>query len=226
MQSESPVNPIPPLVLVIFAAIMLIEAAFSLGAMGVFGAQATAWRSLAIQDYAFAPRALELLMNGYSDPALWLRLISYPFVHGSFTHAIFAGVLWIALGKFVSDYYRPWAVAVITAVTIVGAALVYGFYGIWRNGNVPMVGFYPADFGMIGAFTYITWLRLGREGGNQVQAFAMIGMLMGLQVVYSVLFGENPTWVADITGFVLGGATAILVAPGGWQALVARLRRR
>lgn len=226
MNDESPINPIPPLVLVLFGALVVIEAAFSLGAMGVFGGQGTAWRVSGIDGYVFAPRALELALNGYGSFDVYKRFITYPFVHASFTHAAFAAVLWLALGKFASEMYRPWAVATIALVSTVAAAVAYGVYGMYMRVNVPLLGFYPTDFGMIGAFTYVSWTQLGREGGNRFQAFAMISVLMGLQVVYSVLFGENPTWVADIAGFIFGGLTAILVAPGGWRMFLDRLRER
>lgn len=226
MQEEAPFNPIPPLVLAIFAAMMLVEAAFSLGAMGVFGAQGTAWRINAIEEYAFAPKVLELLGQGYGDGALLLRLLAYPFIHADFTHGLFGAVLWLALGKFASEAYRPWAVGLIFLLSAVGGALAYGVYGLWMGENIPLIGAYPADFGMVGAFTYLTWLRLGQEGGGRLQAFAMIAVLMGLQLVFSLLFGVHPTWISDVAGFLIGGLVAILVAPGGWAALVARLRRR
>lgn len=225
-EHQSPINPIPPLVLIVFGVVLAIEAAFSLGELNILGGSAAAWRVQAIQDYAYAPEALRLIMNGNNDPSLWLRLIAYPFVHASFTHAVFASILWLALGKFASEFYRPWAVATIFIASTLMGALAYGVYGIWMKTNVPLLGFYPSDFGMIGAFTYLSWVRLGHEGNNRFQAFAMISVLMGLQVVYSVLFGSNPTWVADIAGFVTGGVAAILVAPGGWRRFLELLRKR
>lgn len=226
MQDEAPFHPIPPLVLAIFGAMMLAELAFSLGALGVFGMQGTAWRVNAIEDFAFAPRALEMVMRGNYDPALLLRFIAYPFVHAEFTHGLFGAVLWLALGKFAAEAYRPWAVAIIFLASAIGGAICYGFYGLWIGSNIPLIGAYPADFGMVGAFTYLTWLRLGEEGSNRMQAFAMIGVLLGLELVFSLLFGANPTWPAEVSAFLIGSAVAVLVAPGGWRGFLARLRAR
>ena len=37
------------------------------------------------------------------------RLVTYPLVHGSFTHALFAVVMLLALGKMVGEIFRWWA---------------------------------------------------------------------------------------------------------------------
>jgi membrane associated rhomboid family serine protease len=68
------------------------------------------------------------------------------------------------------------------------------------------------------------WLRLGQLGANQARAFTLIGVLMGLQLVFGLLFGAAPTWVADVAGFVAGFAASVPLSPGGWARLRARLR--
>lgn len=226
MDNNSPFQSVPPVVVAIFALMVGIEAVLALGGTGVLGVQGISWRITAIDEYAYAPRVLELIQQGRWDFDLLKRFVTYAFVHGSFTHALFGAVLWIALGNFAAGLYRPWAVLVIFLVSVVASALCYGIYGLWIGGNTPLIGAYPADFGMIGAFTYVSWLRLSQQGGKGIQAFAMIGTLMGLQLIYSVLFGSNPTWVADLSGFIAGGITAILVAPGGWSGFLRRIRQR
>ena len=79
---------------------------------------------------------------------------------------------------------------------------------------------------MIGAYTYLMWLALERLGDNQLKAFQLIGILLGLMLVYSMIFGSSPTWIAEVAGFVVGLAIAPLLAPGGWSAFLIRLRRR
>jgi membrane associated rhomboid family serine protease len=94
------------------------------------------------------------------------------------------------------------------------------------RGVQPLFGAYPAVYGLIGAFTYLLWLRLGQAGENRLQAFRLIGMLLAIQLVFGALFGSSPQWLGDVGGFLAGGATAVLVAPGGFAALRARLRSR
>jgi hypothetical protein len=63
-------------------------------------------------------------------------------------------------------------------------------------------------------------------GENRLGAFRLIGVLLALQLVFGALFGSNPQWVGDVAGFLAGGATAVLAAPGGLAALRARMRAR
>lgn len=227
MQDQSPVNPLPPVIVAVFLAIAVIEAAFSLGATGVIGgARSVGWRVGAIDSFAFAPRVLELITQGRGDLGLFKRFVTYPFVHGSFTHAAFAAVLWLALGKFVAEAYGQARTLAIFAISVVLAAVIFGVYGMVAGVNPPLYGAYPGVYGMIGAFTYLTWLRLGQTGGNQMYAFRLIGVLMILQMVFAALFGGDSTWIADLAGFVVGGMAAIGLAPGGWHAFVTRMRQR
>lgn len=219
----SPLNPLPPVVVVLFLVIGGVEAAFSLGARGMIGgAEAVGWRSAAIQDYGFHGQILRWMIETGQAPAEHLRrLVTYAFVHGSFTHALFAAVLLLALGKFLAEVFRHWAVLAIFATATVAGALVYGLL----PGDRPwLIGAFPGVYGMIGGFTYVMWLRLGQMGANQARAFTLIGVLMALQLVFALLFGGSSTWVADIAGFVAGFAAAIPLSPGGLARLRARLR--
>ena len=48
------------------------------------------------------------------------------------------------------------------------------------------------------------WLTLGQLGENQIKAFTLIGMLLGITLVFSLLYGASPAWIAELTGFVTG----------------------
>jgi rhomboid protease GluP len=224
MQTESPLNAIPPVVIALFAVLAGIEAVFNLAAIGILGGQAgIGWRINALGDYAFSPAVWDTVVQGTWSPDLLKRFVTYPFVHGTVTHAIFGAVLLLAMGKFVGDVFNPLAVlAVFVASTVVGAVA----FGLLVSGNPPLYGVYPPVYGLIGAFTFILWTRLSRRGGNQLQAFRLIGVLMALQLVFGLLFGSQPSWVADIAGFVTGFGLSMIVAPGGWQAVLTRLRTR
>ncbi|MFZ1480482.1 MAG: rhomboid family intramembrane serine protease, partial [Paracoccaceae bacterium] len=73
---------------------------------------------------------------------------------------------------------------------------------------------------------FLIWVRQVATGGSQVRAFALIGMLKGVQFVFGMLFGGGYYWVAELAGFATGFVLSFLVAPGGWGRVVARLRRR
>ncbi|KJS40929.1 MULTISPECIES: rhomboid family intramembrane serine protease [unclassified Roseovarius] len=219
----APVNPLPPFVIALFLVIVGVEAAFTLGARGLIGGpDAVGWRSAAIQDYGFNGEIMAWMLENRTWPMEHLRrFVTYAFVHGSFTHALFAGVLLLAMGKFVSDVFRHWAVLVLFLVSTVAGALVYGL--VVRD-SPWLIGAFPGVYGLIGGFTYIMWLRLGQMGTNQARAFTLIGVLMGLQLVFGLLFGGSATWVADVSGFATGFLASFVLSPGGWSRVRAKLR--
>jgi rhomboid protease GluP len=218
----NPVNPVPPVVLALVLVIAGVEGAVSLGAQGfVGGPEAVGWRFGLIERFAVSPAVLDYALVG--ETGLWTRFVTYAFVHGSVIHALFAAVLLLALGKFVGEGMgQARTLVVFLVATVLGAVL----FALTVGDRQPLYGAYPGVYGLIGAFTYLLWLRLGRAGENRLQAFRMIGVLMGLQLVFGALFGSSPQWVGDVGGFLAGGATAVLLAPGGFAALRARLRAR
>lgn len=220
---RSPLNPVPPVVIVLFLAIMGVEAAFSLGARGLLGGPgAIGWRSAAIEDYGFNAEILHWMLQNNLWPLEHLRrLVSYAFVHASFTHALFAGVLLLAMGKFVGEVFRQWAVLALFVLGTVTGALVFGL--VVRDGPW-LIGAFPGVYALIGGFTFIIWLRLGQLGSNQARAFALIGVLVGVQLVFALVFSATPTWLADVSGFGAGFLASFVLAPGGFARLRARLR--
>lgn len=220
---QSPVNPVPPVVLALFVAIIGIELVFSLGEQNLIGGpQAIGWRSQAIRDFGFNTQVVEWMWeSGRVPPEFMMRFVTYPFVHGSFTTALIGGALVLALGKFVGDQFRGWAVLALFFMSCIGGAVTYGMIA---PGQPYLVGAYPGVYGLIGGFTYLVWLRLGQLGERQVRAFSLIGFLLGVQLVFGLLFGDNGWWIADLGGFATGFAASILLSPGGFARLRARLR--
>ncbi|MEC3862619.1 rhomboid family intramembrane serine protease [Mesobacterium sp. TK19101] len=230
-EAESPVNPLPPVIVALFVIVVGIEAAFSLGAAGIVGGpQAVGWRLAAVQKYAFSAEVFDWMIQTRQWPAEHLiRFVTYPFVHGSLTHAIFAGVMLLALGKIVAEVLGPVRTLVVFVLSAIGGALAYG---VFVDTRAPLLGAFPPIYGLIGVFTYILWLRLGQMGAHQARAFSLIGMLLGIQLVFGLMStlmgGMTPSfdWVADIGGFVTGFALGIVLIPGGWARIVSRLRNR
>ncbi len=221
---ENLFNTIPPVVVALFLFLMGIEVTLSLAQQGMVGGPGgVGWRIAAIEDYGFSPAVWEQIVRGNWSFDIIKRLLTYAFVHGSFTHALFAAVLFLALGKFVGEVFRWWAVLAVVFGAAVTAALVYAAVPVV---TAPLVGGYPPVYGLIGAFTFILWTNLGRTGGNQMRAFSLIGMLLAVQLVFGLLFGGGTEWIADLAGFGAGFALSILVCPGGWARMMAKLRAR
>ena len=223
VEHTGPVNPVPPVVVALFLAIVLIEVAFYLGSKGLIGGPgAIGWRQAMAERYGFNGAILDWMMdNGRWPFEHVIRFVTYPFIHGGFTHAIFAGVMVLAIGKMVGEVFSSLAtVLVFFASTIVGALA----YGIILDERAWLIGAFPGVYGLIGAFTFLLWLRLGQMGARQVRAFSLIGFLLGIQLLFGLLFGGPSDWIADVAGFATGFLLSFVVSPGGWAKLRAKLR--
>lgn len=224
-EHSHPINPLPPVVVALFLLIAGIEIVFTLGAQGVVGGPAAiGWRVSALQRYAFADEIFSwMLVNNIWPVEHVIRTVTYLFVHGSFSHAAFASVMLLALGKMVGEVFS--GVATLAIFVLSGIAGALG-YALILEASQPLFGAFPGVYGLIGAFTFLLWTRLGQLGANQARAFTMIGFLLGIQLLFGLLFGGNKDWVADVCGFAAGFLMSFVLAPGGWQHLVEKLRKR
>ncbi len=226
----SPVNAVAPVIWLLAGLVFGIECVLTLGEAGIVGGpRAVGWRLGLLSDYGFSPAVWDYTVQGRWAPEISRRYVGYLFVHGSFTDALFGAVLLLALGKFVAEVFH-WAavLAVFFGAGIVGAVA----FGVVLDGTVPLIGVWPAVYGLIGAFTYITWRQLGARGGSQLSAFRLIAFLLALQLVFAVIFsGGGNFWfrlslaVPEMAGFFAGLAVSPFLAPGGWAAFVARARQ-
>ena len=221
-----PLNPLPWIVWVLALPLIAMEVVLSLGAAGVVGGpQAIGWRLQAVERFGLFPELLKYQWETGGHPLAELhRLVSYVLVHGSFTHALFAVVMLLALGKMVGEVFRWWGVLVV----FLGSAAVGGAaYGLLVPGlRAQLIGAYPAVYGLIGAFTFLIWTRLALVGANRLRAFSLIGMLLAIQLVFGLLFGGGWDWVADIAGFATGFLLSFVVSPGGFRRVVEMIRQR
>ncbi|NDR55932.1 rhomboid family intramembrane serine protease [Aliiruegeria sabulilitoris] len=229
MQAEphdSPFNSIPPVVVALVAVLFGIEVLFYLSKSGLIAGTRGGedWRIFAIQDYAFSGEIFKWMIETHRWPIEHVkRFMTYLFVHGSFTHMVMVCVFVLALGKMVGETFRQWTVLVIFLASGIVGALAYG---LLLSTTQPLFGGYPGAYGLIGAFTFILWVGYGRTGENQLQAFRLIGFLMGIQLLFGLIFGANKDWVAELAGFFTGFILSVVLQPGGWTALVQTMRQR
>lgn len=224
-EHSHPINPLPPVIVALFLLIAGIEVVFMLGARGIVGGpEAIGWRVMAQQSYGFSDSLFSwMLVNNIWPVEHVIRTVSYLFVHVNFTHAAFAGVMLLALGKMVGEVFSGIATLAIFVLSGIAGALGYALI---LDAPHWLLGAFPGVYGLIGAFTFLLWTRLGQLGANQARAFSMIGFLLGIQLLFGLLFGGNKDWVADVSGFAVGFLLSFVLAPGGWQHLVAKLRKR
>lgn len=231
----APINPLPLVIWLLVVPMIVLELGFNLGSAGTIGGDALNWRLAAITDYGFRPDLWrQHLLYGDYDIATLLRFCSYAFLHSDATSAMFGVVLTLALGKFIGEIFRGWAVAAVFLAAAAVGALIYGYF-------VPqqlLIGAFPGVYGLIGAYSFLLWVGLA-EGENPLRAFRLIGALLVIQVLYGAVFALLPllfesmatgqadwSWIADIGGFVTGFLLSFVVSPGGFGRVLLRLRQR
>jgi membrane associated rhomboid family serine protease len=221
----SPLNPLPPPVAALALVIAGIELTLAAAARGVVGGPGgVGWRQGALERYAFFGDLLDwMAAQGVWPVGQLARFVTYPFVHFAFTQALFVIVFLLALGKLVAEAMGTAAfLAIFFGSAIIGALA----YGVLLDDPRPLAGGFPAVYGLIGGYTWILWTSLGRVGAPQGRAFTLIGLLLGIQLVFGVLFGSTNEWVAEVAGFATGFLLCFVVGPGGWRRAIETLRRR
>jgi membrane associated rhomboid family serine protease len=218
----SPFNALPPVVVALSLLILGIELLFQAGERHLLGGPAAVgWRLAALQDWGVDGRIFDwMLENRRLLPGELLRLVAYPLIHYSFSHALFVIVFVLALGKAVGEIFHPLAVFFGSAAA---GALVWALV---LDDPYTLAGGYPGVYGLIGAFSFMLWVNLGALGANRMRAFTLIGFLLGIQLLFRLLFGGSNDWLADLAGFGAGFLLSFVLAPGGWARVVARLRQR
>ncbi|HHS94420.1 MAG TPA: rhomboid family intramembrane serine protease, partial [Rhodobacterales bacterium] len=154
-----PVNPLPVSVVLLALAIFGVEIVMSAADMGLIGGPAAAgWRLAAIEDYGFYQPLMAWMMETHVLRWDYLaRFVTYPFIHGTFTHALFVLVFLLAMGKLVGEVLADWAVLLVFFGASVVGALVYG---ATFDTRVMLDGGYPGAYGLVGALAFILWAWL------------------------------------------------------------------
>ena len=220
-----PVNPLPPVVLLLAGIVAVVELVFLAAEYGLIGGNAgLGWRITGMENFAFyEPLFQWMVEHGTLKAKYLMRFFTYPFLQGSFTQAVFVIVFLLALGKMVGERIGQLAIlAIFFGASILGA-IVYGI--VWDT-RVPLFGGFTGAYGLVGAFTLILWAQLGENGGPRYQAFALIAVLLAVQFLFGIFFGAGKNWVAEVAGFISGFGIASLMYPGAWTRILARARER
>ena len=88
-----------------------------------------------------------------------------------------------------------------------------------------LFGSFAGIYGLIGAYTFMIWITLRVQKAPQGRAFHLIAFLMGIQLLFGVIFGESKTWIADLAGFVTGFILSFFFLPGGLSHILEILRK-
>jgi membrane associated rhomboid family serine protease len=202
-----------------------VEVMFWLADRGVIGGPGgELLRIGAIERFGFFGAGLDwMVQNRRFPPELLARFLTYPFLHLSMLNALMVCVFILALGKMVAEAFGNLAMLALFFGASIGGALVYGLV---LDDDFPLVGGFPGVYGLIGGFTFLIWVRRRALGQNQITAFNLIGLLLGIQLLFALAFGGPGDWLADVSGFAIGFGLCFLLVPGGWARLRAALRNR
>lgn len=217
----SPLNPVPAVVWCLAALLAGPELVFQAGVAGFAGGpEALGWRSEAAQTFGFFTAVFDLMRETGQWPLeqVW-RFVTYPLVHQGFVHTAIAVVLLLAMGNFTARLFHPLAIVLVFVASAAMGALAFGLI---VPGRAVLLGSYPAVYGLIGLYTWSLWVMADRMGKNPYAAFRLIGLLVGLQVLFSLISGYWQPLPAEVAGFATGFLLAAPAAPGG----IARLRRK
>jgi len=223
-----PVNPLPPIVILLVCLLGGMEVVFQAGEAGFAGsADSIGWRVEAVQYYAFSDRIFDWMREtGQYSWQHMLRFVTYPFLHQSFIHVLFTSVFVLAIGKFVAEVMNSFAVGLIFFAS---AALGAAGYSILLDEQFALIGAYPAVYGLIGAFTWLQFSSLKASGENGLRAFNLILFFLGIALVFKFLFGGTNEWLSEMIGFCVGFVLSVLLGPDGklrMQKVLSTLRRR
>jgi hypothetical protein len=223
-QGEGAFNRLPTVIWLLVLPVIAMEIVLSLAGAGLIGGDTAAgWRLQAVQMLAFSPEALRWMVatgNWGLEPGG--RLVSYAFVHPGTMVSLFVVAFVLALGKWVGEVFPAPAVVVLFLASAAGGAVAFTLAG----GTQILIGGFPAAYGLIGAFTFLIWVRLSAEGGPRGRAFSLIAILMGVQLLLAVFIDTGMEWVADLGGFATGFGLSFLLVPGGPRRVLALMRKR
>lgn len=222
---QSPFNALPKVVVGLAVLIGGLEIMFQLATQGLLGGDGgVGWRLAALSDYAVRDVVWQFMVqHGVWTADQLVRFVTYPLIHTGLVHALLVIVFVLAMGKMVAEVFHPLAVLAVFWVSAIAGALAFV---ILLDSRFPLTGGYAGAYGLIGAFTYLIWVRLGAAGDNQMRAFSLIAILMAIQILFGLFQGDFGNVVAEMAGFIAGFLVSFLISPGGWQRLLDRLRQR
>ena len=216
-------NPMPPVVVALFAVIAVVELWFTLGPNFVSGTDTVALRMQAIERFGVNSQVVQWMIEKNLYPLDHIaRFVSFSFIHSSMLNTAVSCALFLAMGKMVGSRFPSIALLVFFLGSALVGAVVFSLAA--PNGGW-LFGSFTGIYGLIGAYTFMMWLTFRVHKAPQGQAFHLIAFLMGIQLLFGMIFGGNSTWIADFLGFLTGFFLSFFFIPGGLSHVLEMLRK-
>ncbi len=210
----TPFNRLSPYVWVFVAIMLLVELVLQLAENHLVGQVGSeGWRLWMAQNFGFHKAVFEHIMQGGKiEPKVIWPFFTYPFVSRSLMHMIVPTALILGMGKMISDNWSNRAFFALFFVSTVAGAFVFGWLS--DPGRQVLLGAYPFFYCLLGAMAWNDLMLRLLEGRNPLGAFRIVGMFFVLRAAFALIYGLNNSWMADLTGLLVGLTLPFVVAPG------------
>ena len=127
------------------------------------------------------------------------------------------------MGKFVGEVLGNIAVIAIFSSSAIFAAL--GF-ALFTSSSFPLVRRLSSRLRTDWRL-YLCVVQPHQKGllSQQLMAFRLLGILMLINISFSLLQDGPPLWVAELCGAVTGFISAAIIHPGGVRFIINKFRR-
>jgi membrane associated rhomboid family serine protease len=225
VQSEAPFNKMPPALVALVAIILGIELVLMAGEAELIGGMAgTTWRITLLERFAFFDSQFEWMIdNGVVRLKYLMRLVTYALFQPQFMIAMIVSVFVLALGNLMSRALSQWRVlAIFFGASIIGALV---FAAAWDT-KTPLLSGLTGAYALVGGYSFLIGRHLKSTGGRQLNAFALIGVLLTAQLVMGLVYGDSKAWVSETSGFVSGFFLTWVLLPGTMAGWITKARKR
>lgn len=174
---------------------------------GLFDGGAADLRRLAVVSFGFWPGHIHGQLEGGSFGLNGLTVfVSYPLMHLSAVNAIFSILFILVVLRLLSGIVRQSHCMIVFFGSAALGALAYYFLA---GSDFPLVGASPGFLGLFGVAAAVAVMAGGSEGNPSIgrvgrTMLILPALLIGFEIVASLLFGGRGRWVADLAGFAAG----------------------
>ncbi len=183
-------------------------------------------RAAAAGIFAFLPGLIEAeAQNGLPELGSILRLFTYPFIHLNAISALFSAVFILVPFRMIGYSARPErTLAAFFATSAIGALAYYYL----AADNFPLTGAAPGYLGLFGVAVGAVVMTgaasdTRRMGMSAQTALLLPALLLGFEIVSSLIVTGSKLWFAELSGFLFGFLVAPLVYNVPYSTLIARL---
>ena len=226
--NAAPFNKMPTAVLIAIGLIGVLELFFQGANSGIVqNVDGVALRNRWIHLFGFHMGHIETMwitsevnINGL------YQAFTFNFVQRNLPSALIGLALFAALGKYVAERRGQLCFVATLLLAPLFGLICYVFISPPLG---PIVGIFPAVFGLIGGFT-IEQIERRREDDEPIlPAFSLITFLMMVQLIYFFLFGTSTEWIAEFFAFVAGCGIALIIGDqneGRRRKILQKIRSR